>query len=345
MDFDIFLALLQDGIVNGAIYALLALGLVLVFTVTRVVFVPIGEFVSYGALTLAALEAGRAPKAAWLLLALGPLSAAMSFWFARHSLTLARTLRILAEGVLLPAVIVALAQTVPFAQLGAAARIVATLFILTPIGMYLYNVVYRPISHASVLVLLVVSVAVHLAMVGFGLLFFGAEGSGTRPLTDETVTLGPLFITGQSIAVVGVTLALIVALYVFFERTLLGKALRATAVNRVGARLVGVSPVLCGKIGFLLATGIAVLSGVLVSSLTTIYYDTGFIISLKGFVAAIVGGLVSYPLSALAALFVGLLEAGSSFYASAFKEVIIFMMIIPVLLWRSLSRNVLEDEE
>ena len=345
MDFDIFLVLLQDGIVNGAIYALLALGLVLVFTVTRIVFVPIGEFVSYGALTLAALEAGRVPKTVWLLLVLGPLSAAMSFWFARHSLTRGRALRILAEGVLLPLAVVLAARAVPFASAGAASRIVATLAILMPVGMYLYNVVYRPIAGASVLVLLVVSVAVHLAMVGLGLLFFGAEGSGTQPLSDATLTVGPLFITGQSIAVVGVTLALILALYVFFERTLLGKALRATAINRVGARLVGVSPVLCGKIGFLLATAIAALSGVLVSSLTTIYYDTGFIVSLKGFVAAIVGGLVSYPLSALAALFVGLVEATSSFYASAFKEVIIFMMIIPVLLWRSLNRNPVEDEE
>ncbi len=345
MDLSIFLILLADGVVNGAIYALLALGLVLIFTVTRIVFVPIGDFVSYGALTLATIEAGRTPGTTTLLVVLGLVSTLISFVFARNALTVGRALRILGEGVALPLAVFVLVPLLPLQDAGPVARAAAAILIVAPMGLYLYNIVYRPIAHATVLVLLVVSVALHLAMVGLGLVFFGAEGSGTEPLSRASFEFGPLFVQGQAIAVLAVTAALIVALYFFFGHTLLGKALRATAVNRLGARLVGVSPVLCGKLGFVLATAIATLAGILVSSLTTIYYDTGFIIALKGFVAAIVGGLVSYPISALAALFVGILEAFSSFYASAFKEVIIFMMIIPVLLWRSLRTPVLEDEE
>jgi branched-subunit amino acid ABC-type transport system permease component len=75
MDLQIFLLLGQDGITNGAIYALLALALVLVFAVTRVIFIPQGEFVAYGALTLASLQAGKVPGTIWLLLALGTASA------------------------------------------------------------------------------------------------------------------------------------------------------------------------------------------------------------------------------------------------------------------------------
>ena len=71
MDGTIVLILAQDGIVNGAIYALLALSLVLVFAVTRVVFIPQGEFVAYGALTYAALDAGQVPASLWLLGGLG----------------------------------------------------------------------------------------------------------------------------------------------------------------------------------------------------------------------------------------------------------------------------------
>ena len=71
MDLQILLLLGQDGITNGAIYALLALALVLVFAVTRVIFIPQGEFVAYGALTLAALQAGKVPGTIWLLVALG----------------------------------------------------------------------------------------------------------------------------------------------------------------------------------------------------------------------------------------------------------------------------------
>src|SRR5690606_13541612 len=71
MDFTIALILLQDGIVNGAIYALLGMALVLVFTVTRVIFIPQGEFVAFGALTLAMLVNGRVPGTAYLLPLLG----------------------------------------------------------------------------------------------------------------------------------------------------------------------------------------------------------------------------------------------------------------------------------
>ena len=100
-----------------------------------------------------------------------------------------------------------------------------------------------------------------------------------------------------------------------------------------------------GQIAFLLAAIIGAISGILIVPITTIYYDTGFLIGLKGFVAAIIGGLVSYPLTALAAIVVGAVEAFSSFYASNFKEVIVFTLLLPVLILRSLASPVVEEEE
>ena len=93
------------------------------------------------------------------------------------------------------------------------------------------------------------------------------------------------------------------------------------------------------------AAALGALCGILIAPLTTVYYESGFLIGLKGFVGAIVGGLVSYPVAALGALLVGLLESYSSFWASAFKEVIVFTLIIPVLLWRSLTTKHVEEEE
>ena len=90
---------------------------------------------------------------------------------------------------------------------------------------------------------------------------------------------------------------------------------------------------------------IGCISGMLVAPITTIYYDSGFLIGLKGFVAAIVGGLASYPAAALGAIFVGLIESFGSFWASAFKEVIVFTLIIPVLLWRSFQHGHHDEEE
>ena len=157
--------------------------------------------------------------------------------------------------------------------------------------------------------------------------------------------LGPLPVSGQTIAVFAVTLVLIAALYLFFDRMLYGKALRATAVNRIGARLVGIPTASAGQIAFALASALGAVSGILIVPVTTVYYDTGFLIGLKGFVAAIVGALVSYPVTAIAALGVGLVEAFASFYASSFKEVIVFLLIVPVLMWRSLHSAHIEEED
>ncbi|HEV8690955.1 MAG TPA: branched-chain amino acid ABC transporter permease, partial [Ideonella sp.] len=149
-------------------------------------------------------------------------------------------------------------------------------------------------------------------------------------------SLGPLSLSGQTLIVFAVSIALIVMLWLFFEKSLWGKALRATAVNRLGARLMGISSTSAGRLSFTMAAFIGALSGLLIGPSTTVFYDSGFLIGLKGFVAAVFAGLSSYPLALVGALGVGLLESFGSFWASSFKEVIVFSAILPVLLWRSL---------
>jgi len=345
MDLQIALLLGQDGIVNGAIYALLALALVLVFAVTRVIFIPQGEFVAYGALTLAAFQAGKTPGTLWLLLGAGVLVAAIDTVSAVRSRTLGRLKRIVLWDLMLPAVVAGLVLWLEPGKLPLLVQVALSLAIVVPLGPMLYRLAYQPLAEASVLVLLIVSVAVHLALVGLGLLFFGAEGSRTTPFSEAQFNLGTLTVNGQTLWVLGASAVLIIALYQFFGRTLYGKALRATAINRTGARLMGISTTMAGKLSFTLAAGIGALSGILIAPITTVYYDTGFLVGLKGFVGAIIAGLVSYPLAAAGAILVGLLESFSSFWASAFKEVIVFTLIIPVLLWRSLTSHHVEEEE
>jgi branched-chain amino acid transport system permease protein len=345
MDIQIALLLAQDGVVNGAIYALLALALVLVFTVTRVIFIPQGEFVAYGALTLAALQAGKTPGTLWLLLGAGLLVGLIDAVLAVRAGALVRLKRTVVWNLVLPAVVAGLVLWLEPGGLPLAAQVALSLAIVVPLGPMIYRLAYQPLAEASVLVLLIVSVAVHLSLVGLGLLFFGAEGSRTTPFSEARFDLGTLTVSGQTLWVLGASAALILALYLFFGRTLYGKALRATAINRVGARLMGISTTLAGKLSFTLAAGIGALSGILIAPITTVYYDTGFLVGLKGFVAAIIAGLASYPLAAAGAILVGLLESFSSFWASAFKEVIVFTLIIPVLLWRSFTSGHAEEEE
>ncbi len=345
MDADIALILLQDGIVNGSIYALLALSLVLVFAVTRVVFIPQGEFVAYGALTYAALHEGRLPGSVWLLCGLGIAAALAGLVQQRRLLRGPAVLRLLAGTLALPGAVLLAALWMAPRKLGVLPDALLTLAIVTPMAPYLYRLAFQPLAEASVLTLLIAAVGVHLALLGLGLVFFGPEGYRAEGFSNARVAVGPLTIPGQAFWIVGSTVALMAALYAFFGFTLSGKALRATAVNRLGARLVGIATSLSGRIAFVLAGGIGALSGILIAPLTTVYYDSGFLIGLKGFVAAIIGGLVSYPAAVLAAVLVGCVESLSSFYASAFKEVIVFTVIIPVLLWRSLRSTGGEEHE
>jgi branched-chain amino acid transport system permease protein len=345
VDLSIVLILLQDGIVNGAIYALLALALVLIFTVTRVIFIPQGEFVTYGALSLAALLSQHLPGTAWLLLGVGLLAFLMDVKQAFSARRYARLLSAFVVDLALPGAAFGLAAWAAHAKVPLWIDVLVVLALIVQMGPLIYRVAFQPVAEASVLVLLIVSVGVHFAMTGLGLVFFGAEGSRTPPFVEGRMHLGALDISNQSLFVVLASLLLIGLLYLLFERTLYGKALRATAVNRRGARLVAISTTLSGRLTFALAALIGAFSGMLIAPVTTVYYDSGFLIGLKGFVAAIIGGLGSYPLAAIGALLVGVLESFSSFWASAFKEVIVFTLIIPVLLWRSFAHPVLEDEE
>lgn len=341
MDLQIAMLLAQDGIVNGAVYGMMALALVLVFSVTRVIFIPQGELVAFAALSMAALQAGRAPQTLWLLLVLAALALVLEAWRWKRG-ALVDWPSTLVWSVLLPGLACTLVLLRPESL---TLQTLATLLLVTPLGPLLYRLAYRPLADATVLMLLIVSVALHGVLVGLGLLFFGAEGSRTTAFSDLRLELGGLTISGQSLVVMGVAFGLVAVLFLFFGRSIVGKALRATAMNRVGARLMGIPTGLSGDVSFALAGLIGAVSGLLIAPLTTMYYDTGFLIGLKGFVAAIVGGLASYPLALAGALLVGQLEAFASFWASAFKEVLVFTLIIPVLLWRSLGSHPVEDEE
>ena len=317
----------------------------LVFAVTRVIFVPQKELVALGTLSLTSLQLGQVPGTAWLLLTVAGAVVLVDLFVAWQERRPEAALRTLGWNLLLPGIVVGAVVLFAPSRPALWLQILMTVGLVMPLGPMIYRLAFQPIANAPVLVLMVVAIAVHFVLVGLGLVFFGAEGFRTPPIVDAQFRVGALTVSAQSLWVLGVVVAMIAALYAFFEHTLYGKALRATAVNRVGARLVGVSTAFAGKLSFGLAALIGVISGILVSPLTTMYYDTGFLIGLKAFVAAIIGGLVSYPLAALGAVLVGLLESYSSFWASPYKEVIVFTLIIPVLIWRSLTSQVIEDEQ
>ena len=337
MDAQIAAILAIDGIATGAIYVLIGLGFVLIFAVTRVIFVPFGDIAAFTALTLASLETRHLPGTIGLVIVLAALATVMEIVAKLR----AREYHLIPRSVLfflvLPLLPVAAVWLLSGAPLATPSRIVLSLGLILPIAPLLDRVAFRPIADGSVLLLLMVSVAIHFALVGLGLLFFGPEGVRTQPLSDAVFEIGGLTVSAQTLLIVAASIVFSGLLFVFFEFSLTGKALQATALNRTGARLVGIRPASTGTTAYLLASVLAGISGVLIGPATTIFYDSGFLIGLKAFVGAIIGAMASYPMTALGALFVGLLESFASFWSSAFKEVIVFGLLIPVLLWRSLT--------
>lgn len=325
MDATILGFLLLDGLQNGVVYGLLALSLVLVFAVTRVIFVPIGELLMFAPLSLVWLHSGKLPGTLWLALVLGVV------WALLHR----------GRGALLPllgglglALLFFLALRVSWLAYP------ATVLLVVYLGVATYRVFFQPMREATVLAFLIMAVGLHVAYMGLGLVFFGPEQFRPEPLLRGEVVVG---LSWQGVLVLAFALVSVLGLYLFFRRSLFGKALLAAAENRLGARLSGISPQEAGMVAFGIASLLAGLSGLLLAPLINAAYFMGFMLGLKGFVAAILGGLASYPVALLGALLVGFFESFTSFFASAYKEALVFLLLVPALFYQSFKVRTVEE--
>src|SRR6202167_5973327 len=169
---DIALILGVDGIATGSIYVLVGLGLVLIFSVTRVVFVPFGDIVAFSALTLASIQLNRLPGTIYLIITLALLACAVeavSLWRRDRLRQIPRGVLLYGVLPLIPAVI---AYLTAGTDLPAIVQILLAIALVTPIGPLIERIALRPIADASVLLLLIVSVALTFGLSGLGLLFF-----------------------------------------------------------------------------------------------------------------------------------------------------------------------------
>ena len=330
MNGEIAAILAMDGIASGAIYVLIGLGLVLIFAVTRVIFVPFGDIAAFTALTLASLETGSLPGTVGLVAVLAVLATVMEGAALSGAGALHRLPRALLFYLVLPLVPAAAVWFAAGTRLSmprgsgfpsrwcCRSRRCSTASSSgrspMPRSCCCSPSRWRCISRLS----------------GLGLMFFGPEGVRTKPLTDAVFDVVGLIVNAQTLLIVGGLDRLQRCCSSCSSSSpCTGKALRATAVNRTGARLVGIRPAATGTIAYLLASLLAGISGVLIAPVTTIFYNSGFLIGLKAFVGAIIGAMASYPVTALGAVLVGLLESFASFWSSAYKEVVVFSVSHP----------------
>lgn len=345
MNSTVALLLTQDGLTNGLIYALLALAILLVFLVTRVLWVPAGDIVVSSALTMGVLGLGQTPGSAWLLLVFGALAFASQAWRAAHQREWRGIVSSAGAYLAYPVIMVAVVHWLAGTELSALTRALLTLLLVAPIAPMLYTTVFRPLEGTSVLIKLIAAVALDIVLIGAHLFAFGAEGSRAAPLVSGRIEVGVTSVSMQLLLVLAVSLVLMAALGYFFSRTLWGKALRAIAMNARGARFVGIRTESAGVLSFGIAGVIGALTGILISPIATIYYDSGFTIALKGFIGVVFAGMLSFTGSALASLAVGLFDSFAAFFSSSLRDVLVFALLIPVLLWRSIGAPAHEESE
>ena len=220
-------------------------------------------------------------------------------------------------------------------QAGLPLPLAAVLAILATaaLGVALNKLAIEPARGAPVVSLIIITIGASILIRGATQLIFDKQlhrfpsFSGDDPIRVMGATILP-----QSLWVIGGAIAVFVALWLFFTRTLTGKAVLATANNRVAAQLVGINTGWVMTLSFGLSAAIGALAGVLVTPITLVSYDVGVALALKGFAAAMLGGMGNPKGALLGGLLLGLLEALTAGYLSSqYKDAVAFIVILGVL--------------
>ncbi len=277
--FDQLLQFGVSGLGTGAIYAIVGLGFMIVYSVTRVVNFAQGEFVMIGGMLTAMLYAAGVPL---------PLAMFISVVFA------------------------------------------------VLIGLLMQRGIIHPARNASTVTLILLTFGVSIVIRGIALLIWKTDPhsfpafSGNKP-----IALGQAVMSPQSLWILGTLALLAVALYLFFDRTMPGKALKACAINPFASRLVGINVETMALVAFALAAAMGAVAGIVTTPLTTTSYDIGIPMAVKGFVAALVGGLNRIEGVLLGGITLGILESmAAGLISSGFKDAIALVILILVLLLR-----------
>jgi len=222
-----------------------------------------------------------------------------------------------------------LAPSLPLAFLGG-------VIIVSLVGLAFERLALRPVGEASPLTLIIITVGAGVFLKGVAMLLWGKESYTLPPFSGEApLHLGTATILPQNLWVLGLTLVLVLALEAFFRLTLMGKAMRACAYNLRAARLVGIAASRMVQLSFALSALLGAGAGILIAPLTLGVYDMGTMLGLKGFAAAIIGGLGSLLGGVLGGLLLGLAESFTSgLISSGYRDAVAFLLLLVVLFLR-----------
>lgn len=267
------------GLTTGSIYAIVALGFVTIYSVSKVINLAQGEFVMLGGMLMYSLLAAGVPYLVSFLL------------------------------------------TIP---------------IVTILGVLLERTVIRPAKGADALSLIILTIGASIFVRGLASMIWGKSPKKVEPFTNnDPIQVAGASVTPQSIWVMLMMLLVVALLYFLVEKTVIGKGFQACSANSLAARLLGISPAKMSMFSFGLSAAIGALAGMAISPILFPSFDMGLMLGVKGFSAAIFGGLGSSPGAVVGGLVLGLIESlGAGYISSGLKEAIAFTVVLIVLLVR-----------
>jgi branched-chain amino acid transport system permease protein len=280
MDWPTNLQMLTAGLAMGSIYALVALGFVLIFNAVGVVNFAQGEFVMVPAFV-----------AVWL----------MEILKIRFALIY-----------------------------------LVTVIFMGIFGIVFQRVAYYPLRNRTFLPVIISTIGVSIFLRNGAQVVFGAEPLlMRRPTSPNVLKIAGVFVDPQYIVIIVCTLALLAFQYFFFEKTSLGKKMRATAQDKEMARLLGIRVATMIAITFAYSSILGAAAGILIGPIFYVTKEMGGLLGLKAFCSSIVGGFGSVPGAVLGGIFLGIVEVFAAYYiSSAYRDAFAFIMLILVLLFR-----------
>jgi branched-chain amino acid transport system permease protein len=211
-----------------------------------------------------------------------------------------------------------------------------TIVLVTLVGLLLDRLAIRPIKQPSVLTLIIATIAASIVLKGAAMLLWGKDPYDLPAFSGRTpILLGGASIQPQYLWVIGFLIVTAVALTFFFNKTIIGKAMSACADNADAARLVGINVQHMVLLAFALSAAIGAVAGLTMTPIALMEYDRGAMLAVKGFGAAILGGLGSFAGAILGGLILGLIESmGAGLLSSGYKNAYALIVLLIVLFLR-----------
>jgi branched-chain amino acid transport system permease protein len=214
--------------------------------------------------------------------------------------------------------------------------IVLAILISTAVGIAFERLAIRPLKNANPLSLVIITIGASILIRGIAMLVWGKDThalpafSGNEPLHIAGATIMP-----QHLWIFSITVLIIAANKLFFNYSIIGKAMRACAYNSQAASLVGINVKTMVLLSFVISSAIGSMAGIIIAPLTMTSYDVGIMLGLKGFCAVIIGGMSSGLGTVMGGLLLGLLESlGAGYISASYKDAIAFIILLLILFIR-----------